>query len=74
MSRGGGQMTAASASIEASPKALGEEEKKKKVGELPPSRCLLSNHTSNVDEDGGVSFVFKCQVEGFQLLLLLYDI
>ena len=68
-------MTAASASIEASHKALGEEEKKKKVGELPPSRCLLSNHTSNVvDEDGGVSFVFKCQVEGFQLLLLLYDI
>lgn len=71
-------MTAASASIEASHKAFGEEEeeeKKKKVGELPPSRCLLSNHTSNVDEDGGVSFVFKCQVEGFQLLrLLLYDI
>ena len=39
-------MTAASiASIEASHKALGrEEKKKKKVGELPPSRCLLSNH------------------------------
>ena len=41
---GGGQMTAASiASIEASHKALGREEEKK-VGELPPSRCLLSNH------------------------------
>ena len=71
-------MTAASASIEASHKALEKKKKKrrkKKVGVLPPSRCLLSNHTSNVDEDGGVSFVFKCQVEGFQLLrLLLYDI
>ena len=61
---GRGQMTAASASIEASHKALGEEEKKKKLASCHHHVVCFPTTT--------VSFVFKCQVlcceeAGFQL-------